>query len=88
VKSDLHGQIAAKEPLLNHTNNKERLAWAKKHEEKDIHWCKSVLWSEESTFEIVGSNHRVFVRRRVGEQMSSACVVPTVKHGGGMVLCC
>ena len=27
-----------------------------------------------------------FVRRRVGEQIISACVVPTVKHGGGGVM--
>ena len=30
-----------------------------------------------------GSNGRVFMRRRVGERMTSACVVSTVKHGGG-----
>ena len=30
--SDLHGRIAAKKPLLKDTNNKKRLAWAKKHE--------------------------------------------------------
>ena len=28
----------------------------------------------------------VFVRRRIGERMISACVVPTVKHGGGGVM--
>jgi hypothetical protein len=33
------------------------------------------------------SNCCVFVRRRVGERMTSACVVPTVKHGGGVVMC-
>jgi hypothetical protein len=33
-----------------------------------------------------GSNRRVFVRRRVGEQMISACVVLTVKHRGGDVM--
>ena len=35
------------------------------------------------------TNRHVFVRRRAGERMISACVVPTVKHGGGsvMVLC-
>ena len=32
VKSGLHGQIAAKKPLLKDTN-KKRLAWAKKHEQ-------------------------------------------------------
>ena len=39
--------------------------------------------------EMFGSNRRVFVRRIVGEQMISACVNSTVKHGGGgmRVLC-
>ena len=44
---------------------------------------KSVLWSDEYKFEIFGSNNRAFVSRRVGERMISACLVPTVKHGGG-----
>ena len=30
-ESGLHGQIAAKKPLLKDTNKKKRLAWAKKH---------------------------------------------------------
>ena len=55
----------------------------------DIRPRISVLWSDESKFEIFGSNHPVFVIHKVGERMISACVVPTVKHGGGgvMVLC-
>jgi hypothetical protein len=32
-ESVLHGRIAAKKPLLKDTNNKKRLAWAKKHEQ-------------------------------------------------------
>ena len=44
---------------------------------------KSVLWPDESKFQIFGSNHHVFVRCREGERMVSACVVPT---GGVMVL--
>ena len=38
----------------------------------------------ESKFEIFGSNRHVFVRPGVGERMISACVFPTVKHGGGV----
>ena len=49
------------------------------------HW-KSVLWSDESTFEIFGSNRHVFVRSRVCERMIFASVDPTVKHGGGGVM--
>ena len=32
-ESGLHGQIAAKTPLLKDTNKNKRLAWAKKHEQ-------------------------------------------------------
>ena len=31
-ESGINGRIAAKKPLLKDTNNKKRLAWAKKHE--------------------------------------------------------
>ena len=89
VESGLHGQIDAKKPLLKDTNKKKRLTWANKHQQWTIGRWKSVLWSDESKFEIFSSNRRVFVRRRVGERMISACVIPTVKHRGGgvMVLC-
>ena len=88
-ESGLHGWIAVKKQLLKDTNNKKRLAWAKKHEQWTLDCWKSVLWSNESKFEIFGSNRRGFVRRKVGEQRSSACVGHTVKHGGGgmMALC-
>jgi hypothetical protein len=41
------------------------------------------IWSE-SKIEIFRSNRRVFVRHRVGERI--ACVVSTVKHGGGVMV--
>ena len=37
-ESGLHGQIAAKKPLLKDTNKKKRLAWAKKHEQWILEW--------------------------------------------------
>jgi hypothetical protein len=49
-ESDLHGQIAANKLLLNDTNKKKRLAWAKKHEQRTLDRYKSVLWSDESKF--------------------------------------
>ena len=84
--SGLHGQIAAKKTLLKDTNKKKRLAWTKKHKQWTLDQWKSVLWSDDSKFEIFGSNPRVFVRCRVGERMISPCLVPTVKHGGGGVM--
>uniref|UniRef100_A0A4W5NPQ3 Myosin X n=1 Tax=Hucho hucho TaxID=62062 RepID=A0A4W5NPQ3_9TELE len=40
-------------PLLKDTNNKKRLALAKKHEQWTLERWKSVLWSDESKFEIL-----------------------------------
>jgi hypothetical protein len=54
-----------------------KLAWAKINTQRTLGRWFSV------TFD---SNRRVFVRHRVGEQMISACVVPTVKHGEGGLL--
>ena len=85
-ESGLHGQIAARKPLLRRGNKQKRFVWAKKHKEWTLDQWKSVLWSDESKFEIFGSNRRVFVRRRKGERMDSTCLVPTVKHGGGGVM--
>ena len=80
------GWIAAKKPLLKDINKKKRLASGKKHKQWTLHQWQFIQWtSVDSKFEIFGSNHRVFVRRRVGERTISACVVPTVKHGGVMV---
>ncbi len=85
--SGLQGWIAAMTPLLRKNNKNKRIAWVKKHEEWTVHQWNSVLWSDESKFEIFGSTHRVYVRRREGEWMVSAYVVPIVKHGRwGMVV--
>ena len=84
----LYGQIAAKKPLLKDINKRKRLAWAKKHTQWTLDRWKSVPWSEEYKCAIFGSNRHVFVRRRVGEQIISACVVPTVKYGGEGVIVC
>ena len=59
-ESGLHGRIAARKPLLRTGNKQKRLVWAKEHKEWTLDQWKSVLWSDESKFEIFGSNHRVF----------------------------
>ena len=46
-ESGLHGRTDAKKPLLKDTNNKKRLAWAKKHEQCTLDLWKSVIWSDE-----------------------------------------
>ncbi|XP_063803792.1 olfactory receptor 2A25-like [Pseudophryne corroboree] len=52
-------------------NNKMNIiVWSKKHEECTLDQWKSVLWSDESKFEIFGSNCCIFVKRREGTFLS------------------
>ena len=67
---------------------KKRLVWPKKHEQWTLDRWKTVLWSDESKFDIFGSNRHVFVRRIVGERRISAFVITTVKLGVGGVMVC
>ena len=47
-------------------------------------WNK-VIWSDESKFDLFGSDGRYYMRRRVGEEYLAECVQQTVKFGLVMV---
>jgi hypothetical protein len=64
---------------------RKRLARAKKHEQLTLDRWKCVLWSRVQ-IGMLGSNCCVLVRCGVGERMISACVFPTVKHVGGVLM--
>lgn len=85
-EAGLFGRVAAKKPLLRPQNKEKRLEFAMQHEDWTIDQWKSVLWSDESKFEIFGSHRRQYVRRKTNEKYKSKCISPTVKHGGGSVL--
>ena len=48
-------------------------------------WYK-VVWSDESKFNLFGSDGRVYIRRRVGEDYLPECIQSKVKFGGGSVM--
>ena len=70
-ESGLHCPIAAKKPLLKDTNNKKRLAWAKKHEQWTLDRWKSVLWSDD--LRMCGSHHEARRRRCDGALLVTVC---------------
>lgn len=85
-KSGLNGRVAAKKPLLRPQNIRKRLQFAKEH----VGWTEEqwarVLFTDESKFDLFGTNRRVFVRRFQGERFKKNCLQPTIKHGGGSVM--
>lgn len=86
MKNGYVGRVAVKKPLLRPVNRRKRLAFAQKHKNWTIDQWKSVLWTDESKFELFGNKRRQYVRRKQGERFKSQCIAPTVKHGGGSVM--
>ena len=63
----------------------ERLEYAKNYRKKPLDFWNKVLWSDESKFNLFGSDGRVIVWRSAREEFGPECAMPTVKHGGGNV---
>ena len=84
-EAGLYGRISGKKLLLKKQNNGKSLQWAKVNKDWTIEQWNKVLWTDESKFEIFGSNKRVYVYQRVGERAAILCITPTVKYGGGSV---
>uniref|UniRef100_H3A7M8 Transposase Tc1-like domain-containing protein n=1 Tax=Latimeria chalumnae TaxID=7897 RepID=H3A7M8_LATCH len=89
IKHGLHGQVAARNPLLR--GNKEKRFKGAKKQNKTKHrtWSqntwKQVLFSDEKKFELLGSsNNRGYVCRRKSKRYINDCL-PTVKRGGGSI---
>ena len=66
-------------PKLTPAMIHKRHMWAKEHAHFTQDDWNNVVFSDESTFQIL-TDKAVFVRRRSGEQHKSECTVKTVKH--------
>ena len=86
-KIGLYGRVARKKPLVTKANRGKRLRYARKYQKKPLGFWNSVLWSDESKFNLFGSDGKVMVWRTSKEEYNSTCSVPTVKRGGGNVKC-
>ena len=82
----LFGRVARKKPYVNRTNRLKRLKYAKKMLRKPLDFWDTIVWSDESKFNLFGSDGRTMVWRSRDEEFDPKCTVPTVKHGGGSVI--
>jgi len=82
----LKAYVRRKRPFLTEKHKKRRLEWAKAHQ----HWTaddwKSVIFSDESKFNLFGSDGRRWCWRKPGQQFDEQFVRKEVKHGGGNVM--
>ena len=78
-KQGLRGCIAKKKPLITKTNKVKRYDWAIQMKDwMEDNW-NSVLWSDESSFQLFQNSRRTVVWRRKGEEYEQSCISKTVK---------
>uniref|UniRef100_A0A914V505 Transposase n=1 Tax=Plectus sambesii TaxID=2011161 RepID=A0A914V505_9BILA len=82
----LFGRVSKKKPLVSVQNRRHRLAFARRHQHWTPEQWRAVLFSDEKKFNQIGSDGRVYVRRKMGEAFAPQCLRPTVKGGGGSVM--
>ena len=83
----LYGRVARKKPYLNKANRGKRLEYARTYREKPLGFWNNVIWSDESKFNLFGSDGKVMVWRSTKEELEPRCTVPIVKYGGANVKC-
>lgn len=79
----LFSRRPARKPFLSEKNRKARLLFARSHIDWTITKWRSVLFSDESKFNLRNSDGIMFVRRPKGERLNPKYCVPTFKYGGG-----
>ena len=57
----LYGRVAPKKPYVNTVNRRKRLEYAKGYREKPLDFCNKVLQSDESKFNLFGSDEKIMV---------------------------
>ncbi|GFV15512.1 transposable element Tc1 transposase [Trichonephila clavipes] len=76
-------RVARKKPFISLQNQKKRLEFTKTHQLKTDNFWKKVIFSDESKFNIFGSDGRRTVWRKPNTVLDPKNLRPTVKHGGG-----
>ena len=81
------GRVARKKPYVSKDNQVKRLHYAITYLEKPIGYWNEVLWSDETKFNLFGSDGKVMIWRTTKEENHPKSTAPTVKHSGGSVVC-
>lgn len=85
-KYGYNGRVARKKFWVNKINRQKRLEFAKEYRNKNEDFWNDVIFSDESKFNIFGSDGRRMVWRKKNTEMNPNNLIPTVKHGGGSVM--
>lgn len=76
----------SKQTIHKPKNKSSRLAFAKDHADKDDSFCNTVIFADESKYNLFGSDGKSYVWRKPNTEVEPKNLKSTVKHGGGSVI--
>lgn len=82
----LMGRVARKKPFVSLKNRRARLEFARAHLNWTTAQWRRVFFTDESKFNMFGSDGKTYVRRRLHEEFHHICTKKTVKGKGGSVM--
>lgn len=85
-ETGLHARHPNRVPMLTARHRRARLAYANAHRDWTLRQWGNVLFTDESRFNLHGSDRRPLVWRRRGERFRQNFVRPVVAYGGGSVM--
>lgn len=85
-RAGLNGRVRRKKPLLRRIHKVKRIQWAREFLGWDATDWRAVWFSDESKFNLFGSDGRQWCWRMPGEEFRDCNTQKTVKHGGGSVM--
>lgn len=86
VEAGLLSRRPAKKPFISRKNRVARLEFAKAHLNWTVDKWKTVLFSDESKYNLKNSDGIKRIRRPNGERLNPKYCIGTVKHGGGNIM--
>src|SRR3954447_10785612 len=85
-KVGMKAVVKTKKPLHTERHRKERLDFALAHVDWTVEDWKTVVWSDETKINRLGSDGRRWVWKKVGEGLSDKLVKETKKFEGGSLM--
>lgn len=85
-KQGYYGRVARRKCFVNEVNRKKRLEFAQKYRNKTENFWNQFIFTDESKFNLFGSDGRCKVWRQKNKEYDKKNVCATVKHFGGNVM--
>ncbi|KAF8656611.1 hypothetical protein AX16_002478 [Volvariella volvacea WC 439] len=82
----LKAYVHCKKPLLTSAHIAKRLKWAEDHKGWSMDDWRVVVFSDESKFNLIGSDGHSWCWRRPREEFDACFTVKKVKHGGRHIM--